>query len=380
MEVQESLALPKELTQKYEEAMSRNLDALRRANKMSQNQLKEELERRGLRVLQGNLSQYLSGRKPIPLAIIVHLCDIFKVSLAELVEEDFSVEKRTVTQMPQIYSNDLMNLVPSLGEAFVTDPTSSYFKGYLQTYHVYLFPSQNDDSPIRTGTLRLQAKDSVCEAVLEVNTNKIRDGKPATRVYRGRCIISTSMDAVYILLIDPGKGELSVVNFRHINLVDHPLDCRIACTLLNATGEEHPPTMQRLFLSRTRIDDEHIPLLQTHLYLNGAMIPIRRDQLEALQETDGAYHDVVDELLRANQPHSIYYLSEDDVLSTARRCLSEDGIPLRNPEDPAVNHFLARLRAVADHNRINKASRQADRLARHLLRSLGYFHDHDNDN
>lgn len=370
-------AAPSDLNAKYEAAIRAKLDTLLRTNHYSQIQFCNMLKDRGLDLGgQGNLSSMLKGRKRIPLSLIVHICDIFNISLAELVDENFGGAR----QVTGVYSDDLLQLVPYLGDNFVVDPNDPHFCGYLQSYHVYLFPSTGDDTRIRTGSLHLRGKHDVCEAVLEINTNKIRDGKPYTKIYRGRCTISTTMRTVFILLTDADNGELSVLNFRYHNLSTYPLDCRLACTLLNATGVEHPPTMQRMFLSRTEIAPEHIELLRTHLYLNSGIIPVQKEQLDSLRETCSDYHDVIDELFRTNHPRQVYYLDEDDVLSAARRCLREDGIPLRHPENPQVNRFFAVLRDLAEHSRANKVSRQADHLARRLLRSLGYFHDHEYDN
>lgn len=368
-------ASPSDMNAKYENAIRVKLDALMRANHYSQIQFNDLLKERGLDLGQGNLSSILKGRRRIPLSLIVHICDIFKLSLAELVDENFGGAK----QVSGVYSDDLMQLTPYLGDNFVIDPHDPHFSGYLQTYHVYLFPSQGDDLRVRTGKLHLRANNHVCEAVLEINTNKTRLGQPYIKRYEGRCFISTTMRSVFILLADREKGEFSVLNFRYHSLSTYPLDCRIACALLNATGVEHPPTMQRMFLSRTEIAAEHIPLLQTHLYLNNSITPIRTEQLESLADADG-YRRVIDELFRTNQPQCVYYLDEDDVLSAARRCLGADGHPLRHPEDPQVTRFLADLRTISEHSRFNKASRQADHLSRRLLRSLGYFHDHEYDN
>lgn len=368
-------ASPSDMNAKYENAIRVKLDALMRANHYSQIQFNDMLRERGLDLGQGNLSSILKGRRRIPLSLIVHICDIFKLSLAELVDENFGGAK----QVSGVYSDDLMQLTPYLGDNFVIDPHDPHFSGYLQTYHVYLFPSQGDDLRVRTGKLHLRANNHVCEAVLEINTNKTRLGQPYIKRYEGRCFISTTMRSVFILLADREKGEFSVLNFRYHSLSTYPLDCRIACALLNATGVEHPPTMQRMFLSRTEIAAEHIPLLQTHLYLNNSITPIRKEQLESLADADG-YRRVIDELFRTNQPQCVYYLDEDDVLSAARRCLGADGHPLRHPEDPQVTRFLADLRTISEHSRFNKASRQADHLSRRLLRSLGYFHDHEDDN
>lgn len=374
-------AAPSDLNAKYEQAIREKLDALLRSHNYSQIQFCQMLKERGLALEQGNLSSMLKGRKHIPLSLIVHTCAIFQITLTELVDENFGGAHCSGGSAPvaQVYSDDLLQLVPYLGSKIVVDPTDSHFSGYLQTYHVYLYPSKGLDTRIRTGTLKLQAKNAVCEAVLEINTNKIRDGKPYIKSYRGRCVISTAMRSVFVLLTDQERGELSILNFRYHSLTTYPLDCRIACTLLNSTGVEHPPVVQRMFLSRTEIANEHIPLLLPHLHLNNGIIRVQKDQLDAMREEHGIYQVVIDELIRTYHPAPVYHFDEDDVLSAARRCLSEDGIPLRNPEDPRVNLFLTRLRALSDSDRFNKASRQADHLSRRMLRSLGYFHDHDYD-
>lgn len=384
MDGKNTLKPPKDLNDQYFKVIRRNLKLLMDCTDINQNQLCLLLQQRGMKANQGNISRFLAGEIGIQLSMLVAICEIYHVTFEQLLDEHYQYTPWNTddrhTELPKLYSDDLLLHIPYLGDSFITAPSDSHFTGYLQTYYVYFFPSQGDEEKVRTGTLKLMENGSVCEAVLEINTNKIRDGKPYTKVYRGRCIISTTMRTVFILLTAHDTGELSIVNFRYHNLSTYPLDCRIACVLLNATGVEHPPVIQRMFLSRTEIAPEHISLLQPHLYLNNGIIQIRKNDLELLQESDSAYHGVVDELFRTNHPQCVYYLDEDDVLSAARRCLDEKGIPLRNPEDPQVNRFLARLRALSNHSRFNKASRQADHLSRRLLRSLGYFHDHEYDN
>lgn len=372
MDEQTTAALPKELTLAYEKAIARNVDALMQGAGLSQVQLTANLKAMGLDLGQGNLSQMLSGQRRIPLSLVVYLCEYFKVSLADLVNENFGRTPASHTEscVPPVYSEELLNTVPYLGDKFVVDPSDPHFFGYLQTYHVYFFPSQGDDIRLRTGKLRLQARGPVCEAILEVNTNKIRDGKPYIKVYRGRCIISTTMRAVYILLTDPVKGELSVLNFRYHNLGTYPLDCGIACILLNSTGVEHPPTTQRMFLSRTEIAEEHLPLLIPHLTLNNGILRVRQDLLEAYRLRNPGCHSVIDELMLINQPQSVYNFDEDDILTAARRHLTKS----------QVCQLLSELRSLTDDSRTHKASRRADMLSHKLLRSLGYYHDHDDEN
>lgn len=369
MDEHTSAILPKELNQKYENAIRKKVHELMLGAGLSQTKLASNLKAMGLDIGQGNLSLILSGQRRMPLSLVVYLCEYFRIPLTELVDESFGGVRNTESSSfsPPVYSEELLNVVPYLGDKFVVDPADSHFFGYLQTYHVYLFPSQGDETRIRTGILRLQAMGSVCEAELDINTNKTRDGKPYIKSYRGRCIISTTMRTVFVLLTDRDKGELSVLNFRYFNLLMYPLDCRIACTLLNATGDEHPPTVQRMFLSRTEIKDEHLPMLLPHLHLNSGIVQIPGEKLEMLRDRNPAYQKVIDELILTNQPQSTYRFDEDDILSTARRYLSK----------PEVYRLLSMLRANSDSDRIHKASRRADMLSHKFLRSLGYYHDHD---
>lgn len=363
-------AAPSDMNAKYEAAIRSKLDALMRSNGYSQLHFCQMLKDRGLDIGQGNLSSMLKGRKRIPLSLIVHICDIFQISLAELVDENFGGARQVGGDHPvgRVYSEDLLQLIPDLGSKFVVDPADPHFFGYLQTYYIYLFPSQSDDPRIRCGKLHLRAKDDVCEAVLEIGTNKIRDGKPFVKVYRGRCIISTTMRSVFVLLTDRSGGELSIINFRYFTLLQSPLDCRIACTLLSSAGDEHPPMVQRIFLSRTEIAEEHLPLLQPHLRLNHGTIQLREDQLVLLRNAHASFHSVIDELTLTNQPDSFYCFDEDDVLSTAKRHLTK----------PEIYTFLTLLRSSSQGERVHKASRRADTLAHKFLRSLGYYHDFEN--
>ncbi len=371
MEQQLALKPPKDLNEPYFNTIRRNLKLLMDCTGINQNHLTQLLQARGMKANQGNISRFLAGEVGIQFSMLVAICEIYHVTFEQLIDEHYQYTPwkadTNQTQLPKLYSDDLLLHIPYLGDAFVTDPADSHFTGYLQTYYVYLFPSQTEEEKIRTGTLKLMANGSVCEAVLEINTNKLSDGKPYIKVYRGRCIISTTIRAVYVLLTDPLKGELSVLNFRYFNLLQLPLNCRVAGTLINATGEDHPPTLQRMFLSRMEIAPEHLNLLMPHLYLNSSTIHIRKDCLEALWEENELYRAPIDLLMQRLQPTTIYCLDEHDVLLSARAL-----------KKPQLYAFLSRIRSLSEHDCLNKASRRADQLSHKLLRSLGYFHDTDN--
>ena len=100
-------AAPSDLNAKYEDAVRRKLDALMRSRQLSQIQFCELLKERGLALEQGNLSSMLKGRKRIPLSLIVHICDIFRISLAELVDENFGNAHPAPVATPQAFSSSV---------------------------------------------------------------------------------------------------------------------------------------------------------------------------------------------------------------------------------------------------------------------------------
>lgn len=361
--------LPVELSKQYQEAMRHKLKMRMDSRNMSQVDLSKRLAERGLKVDQANVSAYLSGKKNIPLGLFLHLCDMFQFPLAEFVGKDFSDAKSvdSRTSVAQVCSEDLLQLVPYLGSNFVIDPADPHFAGYLQTYYVYLFPSRMEKETFRTGTLTLRPNGPVCEAVLEINTNKIYDGTPYIKVYRGRCIISTTVRSVYILLSNESKGELTFLNFSYFDLDKSPLNCRIAGTIVNATGSENPPTIQRLFLSRMEIKQEHLELLKPHLYLNNELIHIRPEHLDALRAENPQYREILDLIAPVFPPIPTCHLSDRVLMSFANSSMSKAD----------AQRFLSRLRSLSEHDCFNKVSARADYLCHKLLRSLGYFHDNE---
>lgn len=357
-------ALPKEMNERYEETIRKNLTELMRQRGISQSQLAQILEQRGLALSQGNMSLILSGKKHFPLSLVVHLCGHFGVSLEELVDENFGSAREAAAPMPQVYSDELLNLLPSLGDSFITDPNSPEFQGYLQTYHVYMKPTQTFVQQLQIGQLVLEASGGVCEATLSMNCSEKVDGEYVCKQYHGRAIISTSVDAVYVLLTSPIEGELSLISFRHSHRPHQPLNCRIAAVLTNEAGEFHAPTVHRMFLSRVPIAEEHHPLLIPHLFLNDRGIAIRADALDLLKQQHSEYVPMLEHLAQF-KPIPTYYWTEEYVKGIGRFLLSGHQLYM----------LLTMLRGISEAPYQNKASHTADMQIRNLLLMLGYYGD-----
>ena len=368
---QQELPRPSEMSKKYKQNIATNLQKILDATGVSQNALVEIMKKRGLEINQGTFSKYLKGTVTIQFSVIVMLCDIFEIDISDFVREDFQYTSHNIpteTVALQNMNRDGAALyIPKLGDKFISNPTDRGFFGYKQDYHCYFFPTLSGESKLLTGTLSLYERQSVCEASLKLNTNKLSGGNPIYKTYTGCAVISNSVNSLYIILSSSEEGEICVINCRHFFIRHQSLDCRMAEVITNGAGEGHPPTIHRMLISRDSIDDKHLPLITPHLYLNSSDILIRRDEIQSLRDESEAYQKLIDHLLHMVDPIEIYSLKEDYVRSNATQFLSK----------PEIRVFLSKIRDHSSKVRYNKVSKKVDETVHKLLISLGYYRGND---
>ena len=363
------LITPKEANDEYTKNIASNLRKLMERADYSQNSLSSQLNTMGLQVNQGTISKYLSGKSQIPLSIIVKLCEIFDISFSDLIKKDFSYDNSDYSKTPQlsteVYKASPRLAIPELGTKFITNPKDEDFKGYLQKYYCYFFPTLSKENQLLKGIIELNEQGTCCEATLTLNTNKTRHGKTVYKHYTGYAIISKAVESFYIILSSAKEGEICVINMRHFFIRHQSLDCRMAEVITNGAGERHFPTVHRMLLSRSPIKDEHLPYLTPHLHLNSSNIFIKKEDLEILENKSVHHKDLIEHLLHRVVPIPTYEFKEDYVISNAGQFLTKDETRI----------FLSEIRNKAQKTRYNKVSNKLDETVRDLLLSLGYYTD-----
>lgn len=363
------LLTPEEASKNYASIIVKNLEKLLDGTGYSQNRLSQLLEEHGLRLNQGTLSKYINDKSGIQLSVVVKICDIFDVSISDLVDENYEYTSQ-VKRLDELKMNaeDSNLVISKLGEKFITNPKSEYFKGYLQDYYCYFFPTLSGEEKMLTGILKLKAGSFYCEADLRLDTNRTKNGKKIYKRYTGCAVISKAVQSVYIILSSPKEGELCLINLRYFFIRHQTLDCRMAEVLTTSAGERHFPTIHRMLLSRTPIKEEHIPHIIPHLYLNSSNISINKEEIQKLAEHSLQYQNLIEHLLHNVTPVETYNLKEDYVLSNASQFLS-------SKEETRL--FLSELRNASHKMRYNKVSNKLDETVRELLLSLGYYKNPD---
>ena len=123
------LLTPEEASKNYASIIVKNLEKLLDGTGYSQNRLSQLLEEHGLRLNQGTLSKYINDKSGIQLSVVVKICDIFDVSISDLVDENYEYTSQ-VKRLDELKMNaeDSNLVISKLGEKFITNPKSEYFK------------------------------------------------------------------------------------------------------------------------------------------------------------------------------------------------------------------------------------------------------------
>ena len=365
----ENLKTPQMVSKDYTEIIARNLKKLTTTTEYNQNKLAAELQNQGLAINQGTISKYISGKLEIQFSVIVKLCEIFKISISDLVNKDFEYNNPSIitndSELEKVNTNISTLVIPNIGDKFFTNPQHEYFEAYLQKYYCYFFPTLSREKKILTGELELSAEASYCKSTLSLNTNKTKHGKPIYKYYTGCAIISKAVESCYIILSSAKEGELCLLNLRHFFIRHENLNCRMAEVITNSAGERHFPTVHRMLLSRSPIKEEHLLHILPHLHLNSNDIHIKKEELEKLKLESQTYNDLIEHLLHKVNPDEIYNLKEDYITSNAKQFLSKDETRL----------FLSTIRDNSYKTRYNKVSNKLDETIHELLLSLGYYND-----
>lgn len=361
-------ATPKILSDIYRENIRKNLNFIV-SKGLSQNKIAKSLKDKGLDINQGTISKYLSGQMQIPLSFIVKFCEIYNISIVNLASNTYT-DINSNSENNEAKKTITTAVTTNLGENFILSPHNEAFRGYIQPYFCYFFPTLSNEEKILTGELELFSDDNFCKATLKLRTNKVHENKPVYKYYNGYAILSKAVNSCYILLSSDEEGELNFINFRYFRLRHHLLDCRMAEVLTTGAGERHFPTIHRMLLSRLPIKEKTLQHLYPHLYLNNSKITIEERALKELKNLSEPYKAIIDHLLLNISPIPTYHLRENFVLSTAEQFLPKKETHL----------FVSTMREKSYKIRYNKVSNKLDEIVHNLLISEGYYNDDISDN
>lgn len=327
----------------------------------------------------------------MPLIFVMQCANYFNVSMDDLLSDDIDLQKiekeqnkrRSIpdtqalidaydrnneedNQFPDSKLNDTSEQHTS---ALIADPNNILFKSVLQTYHCYFYPTasreNHSDKSILYATLELCNENNECKAIFTVETNKRDKNKqPIKKEYIGHATYSTATNSLYCILKDDIEFCFIIFRYSHLSYVFQ--DCHMAEVLSTSSATtDRYPTALRMFLSKEKIDQEHLFLIEPHLKVNYSYITINNDELTLLEKKVPQYTVVINAIRQKISPKAVYGFKEKDAIAIAHDFLNDD----------ELMEFITLLRSHSEAFRYTKVGDKVSDIVRALLKSLGYYRE-----
>lgn len=391
----------KEVVDSVNTTVSRNLEKLLEARGLSQRQFCQKMAEEKISVTRSYFNKILREPKYISAAFLLSCCDFFGITFQNLVSEDFDASEyiRNDTREHKDYLNIqaiLKNCRDKEKDAseerqekekfeneqailqwkklengnLITDPSNTMFKGYLQNYYCYFYPTDSaqnkDDGKMVKGILQLKAEKNYCKATLKIDTNIVDEsGNTNYKLYEGVASISPAVSSVNCIMYSEDICEFCFIMFRFFKINYGKQNCRIAEALSSSSSnEDRRPTVLRMLLSQEPLADQDLKAIAPSLFLNYSTIAISEEKLKEIGKVSEGYNNIINEITGSSNSYKMHFLKETAVFNMAEKYI-------KKKED--IYSFLMLLRSESYAYRYNKVSKKADDIMRKILLSKGYY-------
>lgn len=391
----------KEVVDSVNTTVSKNLEKLLEARGLSQRQFCQKMAEEKISVTRSYFNKILREPKYISAAFLLSCCDFFGITLQNLVSEDFNASEyiRNDTREHKDYLNIqaiLKNCRDKAKDAseerqeeeefeneqailqwkkfengnLITDPSNTMFKGYLQNYYCYFYPTDSaqnkDDGKMVKGILQLKAEKNYCKATLKIDTNIVDEfGNTNYKLYEGVASISPAVSSVNCIMYSEDICEFCFIMFRFFKINYGKQNCRIAEALSSSSSnEDRRPTVLRMLLSQEPLAEQDLKAVAPSLFLNYSTIAISEEKLKEIGKVSEDYNNIINEITGSSNSCKMHFLKETMVFNMAEKYI-------KKKED--IYSFLMLLRSESYAYRYNKVSKKADDIMRKILLSKGYY-------
>ena len=381
--------------------VSRNLEKLLEARGLSQRQFCQKMAEEKISVTRSYFNKILREPKYISAAFLLSCCDFFGITLQNLVSEDFDAseyisndtrehkdylniqailkncrdKEKDVSeerQEEEEFENEQAILQWKKFESgnLITDPSNTMFKGYLQNYYCYFYPTDSaqnkDDGKMVKGILQLKAEKNYCKATLKIDTNIVDEcGNTNYKLYEGVASNSPAVFSVNCIMYSEDICEFCFIMFRFFKINYGKQNCRIAEALSSSSSnEDRRPTVLRMLLSQEPLAEQDLKAVAPSLFLNYSTIAISEEKLKEIGEFSEDYNNIINEITGSSNSCKMHFLKETMVFNMAEKYI-------KKKED--IYSFLMLLRSESYAYRYNKVSKKADDIMRKVLLSRGYY-------
>lgn len=391
----------KEIVDSVNTIISTNLKKLLEVRGLSQRQFCQIMAEEKISVTRSYFNKILKDPKYISAAFLLSCCDFFGITLQNLVSEDFDANEYISNDTRE--HKDYLNIRAILKKCrdkekdaseerqeeeefenehailqwkkfengnLITDPSNTMFKGYLQNYYCYFYPTDSaqnkDDGKMVKGILQLKAEKNYCKATLKIDTNIVDEcGNTNYKLYEGVASISPTVSSVNCIMYSEDICEFCFIMFRFFKINYGKQNCRIAEALSSSSSnEDRRPTVLRMLLSQEPLAEQDLKAVAPSLFLNYSTIAISEEKLKEIGKVSEDYNNIINEITESSNSCKMHFLKETTVFNMAEKYI-------KKKED--IYSFLMLLRSESYAYRYNKVSKKADDIMRKILLSRGYY-------
>lgn len=266
----------KDLKAKYYRTISMRLKSALETSGMKQADILTAAESLGFSLRQSSLSKaFNNDGSSISVLTLSEIAQILKIDMNDLLS--FSSETKMKVK------ENLNDTSARANNEFITNPTDFKMRAYLNSYHIWFFPTKSADNKLLKGNMSIYASDDNQKTLVRLSfkTGKSNSEGEITKEYYGSLIISPIMSAAYCLLQNDEIGEISFVLFSFIPVLYEKHRSSIALVLTSCAGGKRLPTAHRMIMSIDDIPDEKMDILKGQLYLNDSEILISEERMAA---------------------------------------------------------------------------------------------------
>lgn len=357
------------------EIVGRNLKSLMVEEGYTTETLIQELEKEYEYVADISTLSKIINTQPsasLQLILLVQCAKFFHVTLDDLVDENFSLQRRVKRQSMTHYPDINKFLAEDTTESDITKSkrkdtafnTPIFLESIAEKYFCYFYPTSSWENRKEKGLLRGELTFSKSKNKYDIIftifiPKKDSSGNMMQKKYYGEGVYSVATNSMYCILQD--NIEYCFIVFRSFYYNDSKQDCFMAHMLSSSSAtKDRYPTALRAFLSREEIAEEHLEFIKPHLCINFSEITISVEELENFKSEYKEYSQIVDILLERMPRQEVCVFKEKNL-----KPLFDDSIEQKR--------FIARLRSYMKAFHYTKVGDTIQDGIRDILKELDYY-------
>lgn len=356
----------------YNRVVLKKINDFMKKNNINQSQLAKKSN-----INQSTLSKIMNGEIKLTLQHIFKICKALEIDPEILL----SFNEEIVNDGTHVIDSGIINKKYIDDQILIRNTIHPAFKGYIgNTFYIYSYSTISSETSLLEGKLLFEDTEfhNFCKSTMILFTGKTdSNNDKVTKKYYGELIISLTMGACYVILVNSEIGELCTINFKHTFLFNQELVCRVGTISSTSSGTSRLPVIQRLLISDRKLkvssalgkseheDDRDISFVRGQLKLNNSDIILTDNSFSKIKDYNNKSKELNDFFLECLKTENKYWESFSYYIFDETKIRSIDA----KADIKAQGISILRDYSIA--SKYNKVSNKTEEFAFQYISNLG---------